>query len=116
MSPIKLQTKEDGIAKLCPITEFEVRIATHEMVVLVIQYVENIEQFDSGQWKQLQAVLSAGRARAWCHPRKGSRSLFERGFLSSSPVEIVAHEAHLSRFRLSDQIRSSLLRQSSFVA
>jgi hypothetical protein len=63
MSPIKLQTREDGIASLCPITEFEVRIATNEMVVLVLQYVENIEQFDSGQWKQIQAVLSAGRAR-----------------------------------------------------
>lgn len=62
MPPMELQTNERGNAGLCPITGFEVRIATNDMVVLAIQYVENIAQFDSGEWKQLQAVLPAQRA------------------------------------------------------
>ena len=59
MSRIELQTNENGTARLCPITAFDVRIATNEMVIVVIQYVETIEQFDSGQPKQLQVVLPA---------------------------------------------------------
>jgi hypothetical protein len=62
MTPLELQTNEHGTAKLCPITTFEVRIATDKMFALVIQYVETIEQFDSGQWKQLQTVLTAKQA------------------------------------------------------
>jgi len=63
MWPMELQINEHGDAKLCPITACEVRLGTNDMVVLVIQYVETIEQFDSGQWKQLHAVLPAKRAR-----------------------------------------------------
>jgi len=62
MSPIKLECNEHGVARLCPITACDVRIATNEMVILVMQYVDTIEEFDSGQWKQLQAVLPAKRA------------------------------------------------------
>ena len=62
MPPIELQTNERGDARLCPITACEVRLASNEMVVVVLQYVESIEQFDSGQWKQLQAVLPVKRA------------------------------------------------------
>lgn len=62
MSPMQLRTNERGNAKLCPITDLEVRIASNNMVILVIQYVETIEQFDSGERKQLQTVLSAKRA------------------------------------------------------
>jgi hypothetical protein len=64
MSPIKLEANERGNAKLCPIAACEVRVATNEMVILVLQYVETIEEFDSGNWKQLQAVLPAKRALA----------------------------------------------------
>jgi hypothetical protein len=63
MSRIKLQTNEDGIAKFCPVTDFSVRIAANEMVIVVIQYVETIEQFDSGQPKQLQVVLESRLAQ-----------------------------------------------------
>ena len=76
MSPIKLHTREDGIARLCPITEYEVRIATNEMVVMVIQYVETIEQFDSGEWKQLQVVLPAIRARELAATLEKAATLF----------------------------------------
>jgi hypothetical protein len=62
MSPIELQTNERGIAKLYPITDFQVQLASDETVVLTIRYVETIEQFDSGEWKQLQTVLPANRA------------------------------------------------------
>jgi hypothetical protein len=62
MPPLELQTNENGSAKLCPITTFEVHIASDEMVIIVFQYVETIEQFDSGQPKQLQVVLPAKRA------------------------------------------------------
>lgn len=61
MSPIELPANGLG-TRLCPITACEVRLASNEMVVIVLQYVENIEEFDSGQWKQLQAVLPARRA------------------------------------------------------
>ena len=62
MAPIELQNNERGNAKLCPVTDYQVRLASNGMVVLVLQYVETIEQFDSGQWKQLQTVLPATRA------------------------------------------------------
>jgi hypothetical protein len=62
MPPIELQTNEHGDARLCPITACEVRLASNEMVVVILQYVESIEQFDSAQWKQLQAVLPVKRA------------------------------------------------------
>jgi hypothetical protein len=60
--PIELKINDHGNAKLCPITACDVRIATNDMVVVILQYVETIEEFDSGQWKQLQAVLPAQRA------------------------------------------------------
>ena len=60
---MQLQMNENGNVRLCPITAFEVRIATNEMVILVLQYVETIEQFDAGQSKQLQAILPAKRAQ-----------------------------------------------------
>jgi len=78
MSPIKLQTNENGIAKLCPITAFEVRIATNEMVIVVIQYVETIEQFDSGQPKQLQVVLPAEQAHELAATLEKAAKLFLR--------------------------------------
>lgn len=56
MSRIELQTNEDGIAKFCPVTAFDVRIATNEMVIVVIQYVETVEQFDSGQLRPCSPV------------------------------------------------------------
>jgi len=62
MPPIELQTNEHGDARLCPITACEVRLASNEMVVVILQYVESIEQFDSAQWKQLQGVLPVKRA------------------------------------------------------
>jgi len=76
MSPIELQTDENGSAKLCPITSFEVHIASSEMVILVIQYVETIEQFDSGQPKQLQLVLPAERAHELAATIDKAASLF----------------------------------------
>jgi hypothetical protein len=76
MSPIELQTDENGSAKLCPITSFEVHIASNEMVILVIQYVETIEQFDSGQPKQLQLVLPAERAHELAATIDKAASLF----------------------------------------
>lgn len=76
MSPITLQTDECGGARLCPITACEVRIASNEMVVLVIQYVETIEQFDLGQWKQLHAVLPAKRALELAASLEKAASLF----------------------------------------
>jgi hypothetical protein len=78
MSPIELQTTEDGSAKLCPITAFEVRIASDEMVIILIQYVETIEQFDSGQPKQLQAVLPAKRAHELAASLEKAATLFLR--------------------------------------
>ncbi len=78
MSPIELQTNGDGNAKLCPITAFEVHIASDEMVVVVIQYVETIEQFDSGQPKQLQAVLPAERAHELAASLEKAATLFLR--------------------------------------
>ena len=62
MSSIELQCNELGNARLSPITACDVRLASNQMVVLVLQYVETIEEFDSGEWKQLQAVLPATRA------------------------------------------------------
>lgn len=62
MTPIELQINEQGSARLSPITACEVRVATNEMVVVVIQYVESVEEFDSGHCKQLQAVLPVKRA------------------------------------------------------
>ena len=86
MSRIKLQTNENGTAKLCPITAFDVRIATNEMVIVVFQYVETIEEFDSGQPKQLQVVLPAKLAHELAAtiekgvtlcPREGSNCLVQ---------------------------------------
>ncbi len=78
MSPIKLQTNENGSASLCPLTAFEVRIATNEMVILVLQYVETIEQFDSRQPKQLQVVLPAKRAHELAATLEKAAVLFLR--------------------------------------
>ena len=58
MSPIVLQTDERGQAKLCSVTDFQVRLALNDMIILTLQYVEKIEQFDAGEYKQLQTVLS----------------------------------------------------------
>ena len=86
MSRIELQTNENGTARLCPITAFDVRIATNEMVIVVIQYVETIEQFDSGQPRQLQVVLPAELAHELAAtiekgvtlcPREGSNCLVQ---------------------------------------
>ena len=62
MTTIQLQSNERGNAILCPITEYQVRLASNDMVILVLQYVESIEQFDAGQCKQLQTVIPATRA------------------------------------------------------
>ena len=62
MAPIELQNNERGNAKLCPITDYQVQLASNEMVILVLQYVESIEEFDAGQWQQLQTVVPAERA------------------------------------------------------
>ena len=62
MSPIELQNDENGNAKLCPITDFQLRLSSNDMVILTVRYVETIEQFDAGQYKQLQTVLPAERA------------------------------------------------------
>jgi hypothetical protein len=86
MSQIELETNENGTAKLCPITAFDVRVATNDMVIVVIQYVETIEQFDSGQPKQLQVVLPAELAHELAAtiekgvtlcPREGSSCLVQ---------------------------------------
>jgi hypothetical protein len=78
MSSIELQTNENGSAKLCPITTFEVHIATNEMVIVVFQYVETIEEFDSGQPKQLQVVLPAKRAHELAASLEKAATLFLR--------------------------------------
>jgi hypothetical protein len=78
MSSIELQTNEDGSAKLCPITTFEVHIATNEMVIVVFQYVETIEEFDSGQPKQLQVVLPAEMAHELAASLEKAATLFLR--------------------------------------
>ena len=77
MSPIDLQTNEAGNARLCPITACEVRLASNEMVVVVLQYVETIEQFDSGEWKQLQAVLPVKRALELAASLEKAAALFQ---------------------------------------
>lgn len=81
MTPLKLQTNEHGTAELCPITTFEVRLASNDMVVLVIQFVETIEQFDSGQCKQLQTVLAPNQALALAATLEKAASLY----LESNP-------------------------------
>jgi len=78
MSPIELQTNENGSAKLCPITAFEVHIGSNEMVIVVIQYVETIEQFDSEQPKQLQLILPAKRAHELAATIEKAATLFLR--------------------------------------
>ncbi|HEY1580794.1 MAG TPA: hypothetical protein VGF82_27325 [Terracidiphilus sp.] len=62
MSPIRLQKDECGNVELCPITDFQVQVATNDMVILTNNYVESIEQFDAGEWKQLQTIIPATRA------------------------------------------------------
>jgi len=79
MPPIELHTNENGSARLCPITEFEVRIGSNEMVIVVIQYVETIEQFDSGQPKQLQVVIPANRAHELAATLEKAATLFRVG-------------------------------------
>ncbi len=64
MTPTELETNERGHARLCPITDFQVQLATNEMVAVTIEYVETMEQFDAGQRKQLRTVLPASRALA----------------------------------------------------
>lgn len=85
MPPIELQMNEHGAAKLCPITTCEVRVATNEMVVLVLRYVETIEEFDSGHWKQLQTVLPAKRALELAADLEKAAALF----LESHPETLV---------------------------
>ena len=62
MPQLKLQKNERGNVKLCPIIEFQVQVATNDMVILTINYVESIEQFNAGEWKQLQTIIPAVRA------------------------------------------------------
>ncbi|HEY2470339.1 MAG TPA: hypothetical protein VGI45_21270 [Terracidiphilus sp.] len=85
MSLIKLQANELGSVKLCPVTACEVRVATNEMVVIVIQYVETIEEFDSGHWKQLQAILPVKRALELAANLEKAATLF----LESHPETVV---------------------------
>ena len=67
------------MAKFCPVTAFDVRIATNEMVIIVIQYVETVEQFDSGQPKQLQVVLESKVAQELAATIPKALTLFPRG-------------------------------------
>jgi hypothetical protein len=62
MARIQLQTNERGNATLSPIIDFQVRLAANKQVILIMRYVETIEQFDTGQWKQLQTIVPAKRA------------------------------------------------------
>ena len=62
MPQLKFQKNERRNLKLCPITDFQVQVATNDMVILTINYVESIEQFDAGEWKQLQTIIPATRA------------------------------------------------------
>jgi hypothetical protein len=62
MTPLQLQRNEHHTEKPCPMTTFEVRISSNQMVMLKIEYVETIEQFDSGDRKQLQTVLAPNQA------------------------------------------------------
>jgi hypothetical protein len=78
LSRIELQTNENGVTKLCPITAFELQIATNEMVIVRIQYVETIEQFDSGQPKQLQLVLDSKAAQELAANIGRALTLFQR--------------------------------------
>ena len=78
MSRIELQTNENGVTKLCPVTAFELQIATNEMVIVRIQYVETIEQFDSGQPKQLQLVLDSKAAQELAANIGRALTLFQR--------------------------------------
>jgi len=78
LSRIELQTNENGVTKLCPVTAFELQIATNEMVIVRIQYVETIEQFDSGQPKQLQLVLDSKAAQELAANIGRALTLFQR--------------------------------------
>jgi hypothetical protein len=64
MASFDLQTNEPGDVKLCPITDFKVQLATNDMVVVTIEYVESVEQFDSGERKEFRTVVPAERALA----------------------------------------------------
>jgi hypothetical protein len=78
LSRIELQTNENGVTKLCPVTAFELRLATNEMVIVLIQYAETIEQFDSGQPKQLQLVLDSKAAQELAANLGKALTLFPR--------------------------------------
>jgi hypothetical protein len=78
LSRIELQTNENGVTKLCPVTAFDLQIATNEMVIVRIQYVETIEQFDSGQPKQLQLVLDSKAAQELAANIGRALTLFQR--------------------------------------
>jgi hypothetical protein len=80
LSRIELQTNENGVTKLCPVTAFDLQIATNEMVIVRIQYVETIEQFDSGQPKQLQLVLDSKAAQELAANIGKALTLFQREF------------------------------------
>ena len=62
MASFDLQINERGDVKLCPITDFTVQLATNDMVVVTLEYVESLEQFDSGKRKELRTVIPAERA------------------------------------------------------
>ncbi len=64
MSAIGLQTDERGSVRLCPVTDFTVQLATNDMVVVTLEYVESMEQFDSGVRRQLRTVMPADQALA----------------------------------------------------
>ena len=83
MSPIELQTNERGNLTLCPITDYQVQLASDEMVAVIVQYVETIEQFDSGERKQLQTVLSAKQAlELGATLKKAAKLILESGSVS----------------------------------
>ena len=64
MSPLDLETDERGNLKLCAITGFKVQLATNDMVAVTIEYVESVEQFDSGERKQFRTIVAATQALA----------------------------------------------------
>ena len=62
MSKVELGTNERGNLKLCPMVDCQVQIASNDMVAVTIDYVQRIEEFDTGHWEQLRTVLSAQQA------------------------------------------------------
>ena len=80
MASLDLQTDERGDVRLCPITNFKVQLATNDMVVVTIEYVESLEQFDSGERKELRTVVPAERALALgATLKKAARLILDAG-------------------------------------